>query len=334
MRAAIRSMSGIFFQQDYPKPECGAKDILVQVKSAAINPVDYKIKIGRLITGPVVGFDFAGIVVKVGKKVDSSFEIGNEVFGSANGSLAEYTIVLPNEISLKPQNISFSQAACLNVAYLTSLQGLRDYGKLPEDGRILIIGASGGCGTAAIQIAKYLKAKDIVAICSGKNEEFVRALGATDVIDYTDKDIKEYYKNDDGMIDNVNKFDVIYDAASFSGAGEDYKKVSLDLLKQGNDNTICGHYVAINGSPWMWLQALTIGFRGNQCLFLTKANTKDLEMLAQLADEGWINSNGNHDKLEPIIAEELSLSEEGIKKGFELLKSRRVKGKIVFSVCN
>ena len=101
------------------------------------------------------------------------------------GSLAQSAVANVDEISKKSSKLSFTEAAALPVTYLTSLQSLRDYGKLAEGGRVLIIGASGGCGISSLQLAKVLKAQDIIGVCSGKNEAIVRENGATDVIDYT-----------------------------------------------------------------------------------------------------------------------------------------------------
>ena len=119
------------------------------------------------------------------------------------------------------------------------------------------------------------------------------------------------------------KFDIIYDAASGSGAGEDYKTQSEQLLKQKTEEKQHGQYVAINGGVAMWLRTFTIGHKKNQHLLLMDANTKDLEYLASLVDEG---------KFKPVIAEQLPFSKGNIHKGFELLKSRRAVGKIVFDI--
>ena len=141
------------------------------------------------------------------------------------GSLAQCAVASQDEIAKKSSKLSFPEAAALPVTYLTSLQSLRDYGKLTEGGRLLVIGASGGCGISSLQLAKVLKASDIVGVCSGKNEAIVRENGATDVIDYTKTDIIAHFKGEEKekTIPDVCKFDVVYDAATGSGAGEDYK---------------------------------------------------------------------------------------------------------------
>ncbi|XP_063675065.1 uncharacterized protein LOC134811884 [Bolinopsis microptera] len=331
MKAAVFSRGNLSFKSDYKKPKCGADNILVRVKAAGINPIDYKV--GWPIKGPVTGIDFAGIVEEKGDKVGDKFKVGDEVYGGTfNGSLAEYTIAPLAGVAHKPKSASFVEAAAMCTTYSTSLQSLRDYGKLSKDDRVLVIGASGGCGTAGIQVAKSMGAKDIVGVCSGKNEEFVKSLGATDVIDYTKQTIKDYCLNESGAINPELQFDVIYDAATNSGGGEDYKNISMELLKPATADKKHGQYVAINGSRDMWIRMYTIGFKANQHMMLAKQNPEDLQQLAKLVDDGWTNSEGVQEYLKPVIAEELPFTAEAVEKGFDLLKSRRAKGKIVFKM--
>ena len=333
MRAALFNWRNISFQSDYAKPKCGADNLLIRVKAAAINPVDYKF--GWPMKGPIVGVDVAGVIEEKGEKVGEEFKVGDEVFGAANlqsGSLADFTLSQPSRVAHKPKHISFVEAAAMYVTYMTSLQSLRDYGKLCKDDRVLVIGASGGCGTAGIQLAKAMGAKDIVGVCSGKNEEFVKSLGATDVIDYTKETIKDHCLDNSGEVDPALKFDVIYDAATNSGAGEDYLDISMELLKPATSDKKHGQYVAINGSPSMWLRKFTIGFKPNQYLLTIQESAEDLQHLAKLVDDGWTNSDGVQEYLKPIIAEELQFTAESVDKGFDLLKSRRTKGKIVFTM--
>lgn len=334
MKAVLRRWgTGMVFRNDYTIPTCGLQDVLVHVKAGAINPVDYKIV--WPLGGSVVGFDFAGVIEKVGEKV-THFNVGDEVYGKVNGSLAEFAVAKPDEIALKPKSISFAEAAAMPITYITSLQGLRDYGNLKKGGRVLVIGASGGCGISALQLAKALGAGHIVGVCSGKNAAFVKLHGANEVIDYTEHDIVNYFhsKSDTfGPIDDVFKFDVIYDAASNSGGGEDYKNNCLQLLHPGAEpDKKQGQYVATNGGAGMWLRTFTIGHKKNQHLFLGKVTTADLENLAGLVDVGWKDENGEHQKLSPVISQILPFNADNVDKGFSLLKSRRTVGKIVFDV--
>ena len=155
MRAVIRGWTGgMTLDPTYKTPSCGRSEVLLKVKAGAINPVDYKM--GRLL-GSVAGLDVAGVVEKVGDKV-TQLKVGDEVFGIVAGSLADYTVAKPETLSLKPAALSFAEAAAMPTTYLTSLQSIRDAGGLKEGGRVLVLGASGGCGVAAVQIAKAMGA--------------------------------------------------------------------------------------------------------------------------------------------------------------------------------
>jgi len=315
----VRSRGSIIFNSNYQKPVCGPSNLLIRVKAAAINPIDYKAP--WPVLGTVVGLDFSGVVEEKGSQVGEKFNVGDEVYGTANrsGSLAEFTTVQPSNIALKPKSLSFVETASLNVAYVTSLQSLRDYGKVQSGDRVLIIGASGGCGTAAVQIAKAMGAKDIIGVCSGKNAELVKSLGATDIVDYTKQTVKEFCLNGKEKIEEDQKFDVIYDAATNSGAGEDYKDSSMELLK--DDGKRHGQYVAINGFIGTWLRRLTIGMKANQHLVMCKTDTEILEYLAKMIDEN---------EIKPVIADDMPFDADNVEKGFVSLKSRRTVGKIVF----
>jgi len=320
MKAVVRSGAAQLFKEGYPVPStCGAKEVLIDVKAAGINPVDYKLRwpLGHTI----VGNDFAGVIKEVGSKV-TDLKAGDEVYGFSKGSLAEVAVANADEIAKKSENLSFAEAAALPIAYITSLQALRDYGKLAEGTsilhrRVLIIGASGGCGIASLQLAKVMKAEDIVGVCSGKNEALVKEHGATEVIDYTKSDIATHWCDKEGKVSENDKFDVIYDAATNSGAGEDYKDKSIALLKPG------GQYVAINGSPTMWLRTFTIGHKKNQHLMMMEKSVPDLNHLSSLADKN---------EIKPVLARTLPFTAEAVQEGFDLLKSRRAVGKIVFDM--
>src|SRR5688572_21742817 len=180
------------------KPTPNDDQLLVKVHAAALNPVDWHAMRGspyimRLQSGlgapkdQRVGVDFAGTVQAVGKSV-TRFKPGDEVFGGADGAVAEYVVVREDRgVALKPANVTFEQAASVAVAALTALQGLRDHGGLKPGQKVLINGASGGVGTFSVQIAKHLGA-EITGVCSTRNVELVRSLGADHVIDYTQQD--------------------------------------------------------------------------------------------------------------------------------------------------
>jgi len=294
----------------YPSP--GTDEVLIRVQAAAINPVDYKLP--KIIGGSVVGFDVAGIVEAVADgETNHEFKVGDSVYGFAKGSLAEFARTSASRIAPLPKDFTFVQAAAMPTTYITGLQGLRKYGGLKPGGRVLIIGASGGCGTAAIQLAKALEASEIVGVCSGKNEKMVMKLGATAVVNYKKSNFADVY----GNRKDEEKFDVVYDAASSSGKGENYRSESFRVLRPG------GQYVPINGSLVMWLRFLFKCQAANTHLFLADVNTRDLKALAEFAADGFVK---------PIIAETLPFTGESLKKGFELLTSRRATGKIVFDM--
>jgi NADPH:quinone reductase-like Zn-dependent oxidoreductase len=266
-----------------------------------------------MILGPIVGLDFSGVVKKTAKNDNThDLKVGDEVYGTVRGSLATHCIVEANKIARKPNTLSFSEAAALPTAYLTGYQGLRYHGKLKSSQSVLILGASGGCGTAAVQLAKALGAKTIVGVCSQKNAALVKSLGCTETVDYKTEDFSKKYDTS-----QFEGFDVVYDCASGSGHGEDYKDDSFKVLKP------TAPYVPLNGGGMMWTRFM-IGYQESRVhLFTTKANRKDFESLAKLIDEH---------KLKPIIASKTTFNEVNVKNGFKLLKSRRAVGKIVFEM--
>jgi len=195
--------------RDIEKPTPKENELLVKVHAASVNPVDTTYSGGvRIATGlrkPEVtrfGTDYAGTVEAVGEKV-TQFKPGDEVFGGKTGALAEYVCVREDRsVVLKPANVSFAEAAAVPVAAITALQGLRDKGKIQAGQKVLVNGASGGVGTFAVQIAKALGA-DVTAVCSGKNAEMVRLIGADRVIDYTKEDFTAGGEHYDMIFDIV-----------------------------------------------------------------------------------------------------------------------------------
>ena len=330
MRAVIRP--GLRFDAQYPAPRAprtGTDEVLLRVHAAAINPVDYKV--GKSLLGPIVGLDVAGTVEAVGDASRSELRVGDEVYGTARGALAERVLATAGALARKPRALSWAQAAAMPTAYLTALQGLRDHGALARGGRVLVVGASGGCGTAAVQLATALGAAEVVGVCSGKNAELVRAQGAARVVDYTKEPLSAACAGGAGAA----AFDVVFDAATNSGAGENYKAAAIACLRKGAPGAAAGQYVAINGGAGMWLRMFTIGQRKNEHLFLTNAVTADLEQLAALADgdggapeEGGVTAS----RVRPVIALQLPFTAEGVSRGFALLQSRRAVGKVVFEM--
>ena len=180
-------------QLEQPVPE--DNEVLIRVRAASVNPLDWRMK------SPRPGVDVAGEVVHVGRAV-TQFKPGDAVFGVAKGAFAEYTCAAEDKIVVKPEGVSFEQAAALPVAGLTALQGLRDKGVLQRGQKVLINGAAGGVGTFAVQIAKSFGA-EVTGVCSTKNVELVRSLGADRVVDYTLEDFIRDSARYDVLLDNV-----------------------------------------------------------------------------------------------------------------------------------
>src|SRR5438128_11817124 len=183
--------------QEIGKPTPKDNEILVRVRAASINPVDGHLLRGALLMRPLTGLrkpkntrfggDFAGVVEAVGKNV-TDFKPGDEVFGAKRGAVADYICVLADHAAvLKPANVTFEQAGSVSIAGFTALQGLRDKGRLQAGQKVLINGASGGVGTFAVQIAKAFGA-DVTGVCSTRNVDLVKSIGADRVIDYTKED--------------------------------------------------------------------------------------------------------------------------------------------------
>lgn len=336
MKAAIR-LGSLFwrpdfgFSDDFPKPNLTEPNhVLLKVLAVAINPVDYKLP--RPIGGKVYGIDVCGQVMEVGSGV-TNWNVGDVVFGrSYSGSMAEYCLASANEIARVPEDyLTPVQAAALPVAYLTAVTGWNRVGlvhilenssspsatasTIPEC--MVILGASGGCGLAASQLARGLGVKRIVGVCSAKNASYVKEVGGiTEVLDYNDQTAMKEFE-----AANAGKIDHIYDTASFSGHGEDYNEWSLKLLKKDT-----GSYVALNGSASTFLRFLVLGGKGfsdrRQTLHLTTFSTQGLDLVIELVKKS---------TLKPDV-HVMEFSKEGCQSGLEKLRSRRTKGKIVFDV--
>jgi len=311
MKACVRSSNGPSFTDKHPRPSSSpsAGELLVKVRAAGINPVDYKMP--KMMGGPVMGLDFAGVVEAVAA-TESGFKVGDEVYGTTSGSMAEYIMCKAEKTGLKPKGLSFEEAAVLPTSYISGLQGLRDKGSLKEGHKVLIIGASGGCGLAGVHLAKALGASEIVGVCSGKNKDMVLEQGATKVVDYTLDKVEDVFP--------AEYFDIVYDTATGSGGGEDYFSVSESLLKMDKK----AKNVILNGGLWTWVSYFCGLQKANRRLVLTDMNTADLEVLAEMYNSKQISP--------PVIFKTFFLDAQGVKEGFEILKSRRTVGKIVFSV--
>jgi NADPH:quinone reductase-like Zn-dependent oxidoreductase len=273
---------------DIEKPRPGSKDVIVAVKAAAVNPLDYHymrgspylLRLARGIGRPKeqrMGIDFSGMVAEIGNEV-TKFAVGDAVFGGRPGALAEYLLV-PEDgaIAAMPEGVSFESAAAVGVAALTALQALRDEGGLVASEKVLINGASGGVGTYAVQIAKELGA-EVHGVCSTRNVEMVRALGADHVFDYKLEDYTQ----------SGNEYDLIVDMV-----GNHSLKANLDVLKSN------GRLVLVGGPKGDWveplgppLKALMLAPFVDQdiSLFLARLRGEDLEFLARMLADGSLTS--------------------------------------------
>jgi len=248
MKAAVYEQYGapsdVLHLQEQPVPTIQPHEVLIRIYASSVNPVDWKIlsgvlcKAGLVDTKPTkenpapVGFDASGVIVQVGKDV-SSFQVGDEVFAigtyhrdrspvMSSGSLAEYFAVDHAHVAPKPKNLSHLEAASIPLVGLTSYQALFVHGKLQRGERILILGGSGGTGSVAIQLAHDAGAY-VATTCSERNIDFVKSLGADQVVDYTKEDFAE--------ILDESSFDMVYACAN--GDHEAWKGVRRILKDNG-----------------------------------------------------------------------------------------------------
>jgi NADPH:quinone reductase-like Zn-dependent oxidoreductase len=223
MRAVTRRCYGapgqVLAVERVAKPRPAKGELLIRIRAASVNPYEWHMVTGkpyfmRLDSGigvpkrTRVGYDMAGTVEAIGEDV-TRFKVGDEVFGGAGGALAEYAVAREDgDVVPKPAEIGFEDAAGLLIAGGTALQGLRDYGHVAAGQKVLINGASGGVGTYAVQLAKALGA-EVTAVCSTRNVELVRSLGADFVIDYTREDFTQGPQQYDLIVDNVGNQDFL-----------------------------------------------------------------------------------------------------------------------------
>ena len=296
--------------QEVDKPEVKETEIRVRVRAAALNAGDYFSMRGspwivRLMVGfpkpknYILGWDVAGHVDEVGRNV-KRFHPGDTVFGSCQGALAEYACAAEEQFAIKPTNLTFEQAAAVPTAALTALQGLRDAGKVQAGQSVLINGASGGVGTFAVQIAKFLGA-EVTGVCSTRNVELVRSLGADHVIDYTQEDFTQGGPRYDLILDNVGN-------RSFS----DCRRA---LTPRGTLLPNTGHA----GMGYVLMAFARSAFvRQQGRLFVEKPNAQDLLVLKVLIEAG---------KVSPVIDKTYRLDESP--KALAYVGEGHARGKVV-----
>lgn len=295
---------------EIPDPIPTKGTVLVSVKATSINPLDFKIRSGalKIVTGSkfpkVLGTDFSGVIQKLGEGV-TGFKVGDSVYGAVTtfigkqGALAELVVAPANAIRPLPEKMSFEIAASLPVAALTALNGLRQCGDI-KDKKVLINGATGGVGRFAVQIAKA-RGAEVTAVCSSKNFDFAKQLGASELIDYSKVDI----------LNNGIKYDVLFDA---------YGKLNFkDASKVLTDN---GYYVSTLLSPFAFFQVIISRIIGGKKLVPgnMRAKKEDYIELESLLSSG---------KITPVIAKTFPL--EKTKDAIAQLESGNIKGKIIVS---
>jgi len=287
--------------EEIEKPTAGDNEVLIQVRAASVNPLDWRIKSTR------PGRDVAGQVEAVGKNV-TQFKPGDEVFGSCRGAFAEYAYTSESALVMKPANVTFEQAASVPVAAITALQGLRDKGRIQRGHKVLVDGASGGVGTFAVQIAKSFGA-EVTAVCSTRNVDTARSLGADQVIDYTREDFTQ----------SGQRYDLIIAANAYHSIFDYRRALSQD-----------GIYVMAGGGWVQILQAMLLGpllsLIGSKkmCFFIAKLNKTDLVLLKDLLEAG---------KVVPIIDRRYPLS--GVAEALRYLEEGHARGKVVIALeCN
>jgi NADPH:quinone reductase-like Zn-dependent oxidoreductase len=301
------------------KPTPADDQLLVKVRAASLNPVDWHSMRGspyimRISSGlgapkdPRVGVDFAGTVEAVGKNV-TQFKPGDEVFGGADGAVAEYVVVRASRgVALKPANISFEQAAAVPIAAVTALQGLRDKGGIKPGQKVLINGASGGVGTFAVQIAKHFGA-EVTGVCSTRNVDMVRSLGADRVIDYTHEDFAQGAERYDLILDNVGNRSLSDLRRVLQPKGT---LVIVGAQKGDWIGPMLGVIKAAIVAPFVEQK---MGF------FIARLDHDDMKLLGELMQAG---------KVTPVIDRRYPLNEAA--KAMEYLEAGRARGKVIVSV--
>jgi NADPH:quinone reductase-like Zn-dependent oxidoreductase len=301
--------------EELAKPAPNAQQVLIRVRAAGVNPLDWRLARGkpyllRLLFGlrkPRFGpgRDVAGEVESIGAEV-TRFKPGDAVFGACYGAFAEYACAKESSLALKPQRVTFEQAASLPVAGSTALQGLRDCVNVRAGQRVLVNGAAGGVGTLAVQLARSFGAH-VTGVCSTRNVELVRSIGAQRVIDYTSQDFTR----------DTTRYDVIYDCVA-NRALRDCARV---LTPQGTC-VIAGapHAMSTAGLLWYPIAPRIASLRGPQKFrtFLAKMRSDDLGLLAELVESG---------TLTPVIDRCLPLAETA--EAIAYVERGHAKGKVV-----
>ncbi|KPJ77840.1 MAG: NADPH:quinone reductase [Deltaproteobacteria bacterium SG8_13] len=323
MKAIVQYIYGspdVLKFRDIDKPAIGDDDVLVRIHAAGVDPGVWHLMTGLPYLVRIVGFglrkpkvrvrgtDLAGRVAAVGRRV-TRFHPGDEVFGTGEGAFAEYACAREDKLASKPANLDFEQAAAVTTSALTALQGLRDVGKVESGQKVLIIGAAGGVGTFAVQIAKALGA-EVTGVCSTTKTDMVRSIGAEHTIDYTRED----------FVDGLRHYDVIFDTAG----NRPLSVLRRALAPRGTLVIVGGE----GGGRWLGgtdrqIRALLLSpfVRQKLCSFISMPRRQDLQVLKELVETG---------KVTPVIDRTFPLSE--VADAIRYLAEGRARGKVVIVV--
>jgi NADPH:quinone reductase-like Zn-dependent oxidoreductase len=322
MKAIVQDTYGspeVLNLREIDTPEVGDDEALVRVHAAGVDRGVWHLMMGlpyltRLAFGlrapktPVPGMDLAGVVEAVGGNV-RGVEPGDEVFGTGKGTFAEYALAREEKLAPMPANLTFEQAAVVAISGLTALQSLRDHGRVEPGHKVLIIGASGGVGTFAVQIARAYGAH-VTGVCSPTKFDMVRSIGADQVIDYTREDFAA----------GSRRWDVILDI----GGSSSLMRLRRALTPQGTLVIVGGE----GGGRWLGvvnrlLRAhLLFPFVSQKlCTFISRENHEDMLVLKDLIESG---------KLTPVIDRAYSLAE--VPEAIRYLESGHARGKVVICV--
>lgn len=320
MKATVYRENGppdVLQLEEIEKPAPTEDEVLIKIRAVSINPLDWRLMRGGPAPIRILlslfrrgaarpGVDFAGVVEALGSKV-TTFKAGDAVFGACRGALAEYACAPAGNLSAKPVNISFEKAASVPVAGLTALQGLRDRGRIRTGDRVLINGASGGVGTFAVQIARNSGA-EVTAVCSTRNINMVRSLGASHVIDYTRESIAADAAGYDVILDNVGNLPLT---------------LCRRMLKPGGRCVIVGASKQASRILTHALGAVILSrlVSQNFIFFIAKVNAGDLATLARELQSG---------RIKALIDRQYKLSE--VREAFRYLEEGHASGKVVISV--
>lgn len=323
MRAIVRDSYGpvdVLEERDIEVPEIAGDEVLVRVRAAGVDRgvwhvmtgLPYPIRLAgfglRAPKNPVIGMDVAGVVEAVGSDV-TRFQPGDEVFGIGKGTFAEYAVAAENKLAPKPANVTFAQAAVVAVSGLPALQAVRDHGRVAPGQRVLVIGASGGVGSYAVQVAKAFGA-EVTGVCSTTKIELVRSLGADHVIDYTQDDFAAAGA----------QYDVIIDI----GGNATLARLRRALTAKGTLVITGGETSGrLLGGSDRQVRALLLSPFVSQKLgtFISSENHEDMLALKELIEAGQVT---------PVVDREFPLSEAP--KAIRYLDEGHARGKVVLTI--